>query len=26
MNSINMTVRQAMEFGAKAHADQLDDT
>jgi hypothetical protein len=25
MNSMNMIVRQAMEFGAKAHAEQLDD-
>jgi (p)ppGpp synthase/HD superfamily hydrolase len=25
MNSTNMTVRQAIEFGAKAHLEQLDD-
>lgn len=25
MNSTNMTVRQAIEFGTKAHAKQLDD-
>lgn len=25
MNSMNMIVRQAMEFGAKTHAEQLDD-
>jgi (p)ppGpp synthase/HD superfamily hydrolase len=25
MNSTNMTVIQAIEFGAKAHAEQLDD-
>lgn len=25
MNSTNVIVRQAMEFGAKAHAEQLDD-
>lgn len=25
MNNINMTIRQAIEFGTKAHAEQYDD-